>query len=96
MPERIARTDPFQQSRGVVGSGPYRFRADEYVSGVQTIYERNAAYVPTEDRSSGLTAGPKVAHLDRVEWRVIPDAATAASAAAPTLTAAAVLLVAAM
>jgi peptide/nickel transport system substrate-binding protein len=27
-----------------------------------------------------MTAGPKVAHFDRVEWRIIPDASTAAAA----------------
>ena len=26
------------------------------------------------------TAGPKVAHFDRIEWRIIPDAATVAGA----------------
>ena len=26
------------------------------------------------------TAGPKVAHFDRIEWHIIPDAATVAAA----------------
>ncbi len=80
MPERLARTDAFTQLREVVGSGPYRFKADEYRTGNQAIFERNADYVPTPDRSTGMTAGPKVVHFDRVEWRTIPDAATAAAA----------------
>ena len=33
MPERIAATDPFKQITEVVGSGPFRFVADEYVAG---------------------------------------------------------------
>ena len=28
MPERLARTDPFQQVREAIGSGPFRFKAD--------------------------------------------------------------------
>ena len=31
-------------------------------------------------RGGGLTAGPKISHFDRVEWVVIPEAATAAAA----------------
>ena len=80
MPERIARTDPFTQIKETIGSGPLRFRADEYLSGSRMVYERNPAYVPTSDVGRGLTAGPKVVHFDRVEWIVIPEAATAAAA----------------
>ena len=80
MPERMARTDAFTQLREVVGSGPYRFKADEYRTGNQAIFERNPDYSPTPDRSTGMTAGPKLVHFDRVEWRTIPDAATASAA----------------
>lgn len=80
MPERLARTDPFQQVREAVGSGPYRFKADEFNSGSMVVYERNAAYSPTPAGTRSLTAGPKVANFDRVEWHIITDAATAASA----------------
>lgn len=80
MPERIARTDPFTQIRDAIGSGPFRFRPDEYNSGSRAVYERNPDYRPTSDSGKGLTAGPKVAHFDRVEWLIIPDAATAAAA----------------
>ncbi len=80
MPERLASTDAFTQLREVVGSGPFRFKAEEYRSGDQAVFERFAGYSPTPDRSSGLTAGPKLANFDRIEWRTIPDAATAAAA----------------
>jgi len=80
MPERLARTDPFQQVREAVGSGPYRFKADEFNSGSMVVYERNAAYSPTPASARSLTAGPKVANFERVEWHIITDAATAASA----------------
>ncbi len=80
MPERLAQTDAFQQVREVVGSGPYRFKADEYVSGSRAVYERNADYVPTPAVGNGLTSGPKLVHMDRVVWNMIPDLATSAAA----------------
>ncbi len=80
MPERLARTDPFQQVREAIGSGPFRFKADEYNSGSLVVYERNRDYVPVSSGTPSLTAGPKVAHFDRVEWHIIVDAATAAAA----------------
>jgi peptide/nickel transport system substrate-binding protein len=80
MPERLASTDPFQQVREVVGSGPYRFKADEFNSGSLVVYERFAGYAPTTAAGQGLLAGPKVAHFDRVEWTIITDAATSAAA----------------
>ncbi len=80
MPERLARTDAFKQVSEMVGSGPYRFKADERVVGARVVYERNAAYVPRADGSAEWTSGPKVAHFDRIEWVVIPDEATAAAA----------------
>ena len=33
MPERIARTDPFKQISEYIGSGPFRFKRDEWVPG---------------------------------------------------------------
>jgi peptide/nickel transport system substrate-binding protein len=80
MPERLARTDPFQQVREAVGSGPFRFKADEYNSGSMVVYTKNEAYVPVPSGTPSLIAGPKVVHFDRVEWHIIVDAATAAAA----------------
>ena len=80
MPERIARTDAFTQIRDSVGSGPFRFKADEFNSGSRVVYERNPDYSPTPAGPPSLTAGAKVAHFDRVEWHIITDAATAAAA----------------
>ncbi len=79
MPERLARTDAATQVSEMVGSGPFRFVAGERVAGARTVYARNEAYVPREGAAS-FTAGGKVAHLERVEWVVMPDAATAAAA----------------
>ena len=80
MPERVARTDPFQQIRETVGSGPFRFRPDEYNSGSLAAYERHRDYSPTPNGRPSLTAGPKLAHFDRVEWHMIADASTASAA----------------
>ena len=80
MPERLAKTDPFTQVTEMVGSGPFRFKADERVVGAQVVYERFAGYVPREGGAPQWTSGPKRAFVDRVEWTVIPDQATAASA----------------
>ncbi len=79
MPERLI-TDPTKQVTEVVGSGPFRFLANERVSGVRTVYERFRDYTPRADGPNQFTAGPKVAHLDRVEWQLIPDPPTAAAA----------------
>jgi peptide/nickel transport system substrate-binding protein len=80
MPERIAQTDPFQQIKETVGSGPYRFLPREYNSGSFIAYERNPAYAPVTSGEPSLTAGPKVGHFDRIEWHIIVDPATASAA----------------
>jgi peptide/nickel transport system substrate-binding protein len=80
MPERLAQTDPNKQVTEMVGSGPYRFVTAERVPGSRVVYEKFAGYVPRADGPATFTAGPKVAHFERVEWQVIPDSSTAASA----------------
>jgi peptide/nickel transport system substrate-binding protein len=79
MPERIARTDPFQQVTEMVGSGPFRFRADQFRPGDTAVYERFAQYQPRSEPTDFL-AGAKTVHFDRVEWKVMPDPATAGAA----------------
>ncbi len=79
MPEHIARTDPFKQISDTTGSGPFKFVAGEFVPGARVVYARNADYVPRQEPADWMTGG-KVAHFDRVEWRVIPDSGTAAAA----------------
>lgn len=79
MPERIAGTDPFKQITDATGSGPFRWKADEFNSGSLMVYERHAGYVPGPGAPS-LTAGGKVAYFDRIEWQIIADGATAAAA----------------
>jgi peptide/nickel transport system substrate-binding protein len=79
MPERLAKTDPFKSVTEMVGSGPFRFLKDEFVAGSSVAYEKNADYVPRQE-APDWTAGGKVVHFDRVEWKIIPDSSTAASA----------------
>ena len=79
MPEHVAKTDPYKQNTEAVGSGPYRFLADEFVSGAHVAYARFADYVPRPEPAEWTTGG-KVAHFDRVEWRIIPDSTTATAA----------------
>ncbi len=80
MPERLAATDPFAQVPEMVGSGPFRFKADERVPGAKIVYTKFERYVPRADGVTTWTAGPKVVHFDRVEWNSMPDASTANSA----------------
>ena len=79
MPARIAQTDPFQQIKEFVGSGPYRFVRDEWLPGARAVFARFDGYTPRAEPSDWL-AGGKRALLDRVEWTIVPDPATAAAA----------------
>jgi peptide/nickel transport system substrate-binding protein len=79
MPARMARTDAFQQITEYVGSGPFRFLRDEWVSGSRAVYVRNEKYVPRDEPASNMAGGKRV-YLDRVEWHIIGDPATAAAA----------------
>jgi peptide/nickel transport system substrate-binding protein len=79
MPERMAKTDPYQQIKEYVGSGPYRFVTDEWVSGSKAVYAKFDGYKP-RDEAPSFTAGGKVANFDRIEWLVMPDPATASAA----------------
>jgi peptide/nickel transport system substrate-binding protein len=79
MPARLAATDPNEQVKEVVGSGPFKFVKDEWQPGNRVVYLRNANYVPRKEKPSGA-AGAKLPLVDRVEWRYIPDPATAGAA----------------
>ncbi|PWC26536.1 ABC transporter substrate-binding protein [Teichococcus aestuarii] len=80
MPERIARTDPGTQITEIIGSGPFRYVQEERLQGARNVYARFDGYRPREGGPALGTAGPKVAHYDRVVWTTIPDASTAAGA----------------
>ena len=71
--------DPSKPITTAIGSGPFRFNHAARVSGALTVFDRNPDYVPRDEPPDGLAGGRRV-KVDRVEWRVIPDASTAAAA----------------
>lgn len=79
MPERVALTDPFKQITEVIGSGPFRWVRDEYVIASHAAFARFDRYTPRDEPPSYMAGGHRVM-LDRVEWKMIPDAGTAANA----------------
>ena len=79
MPERLANKPGTEQVTDPVGSGPFRFLKDEWVSGVSCAYAKFDGYVPRNEPPA-FFAGGKVAHFNRVEWTVQTDHATAAAA----------------
>lgn len=78
-PERLAKTDAFKPITDQTGSGPFRFLPDEFVTGSRAAYARHDGYVPRQEEPV-MWAGGKHAYFDRVEWHILPDAATAAAA----------------
>ena len=79
LPERLAATDPFKPVPEAIGSGPFRYLPNEYVSGHRAVFERFEKYVPRPEPASFAAGGYRVL-VDRVEWQIIPDPSTAANA----------------
>jgi peptide/nickel transport system substrate-binding protein len=79
MPERIAQTDPFKQMSEYIGSGPFKFAKAEWVPGAKAVFEKFTDYVPRQEKPVWLAGGKQVL-VDRVEWVIMPDPATAAAA----------------
>ncbi|MEH3119932.1 MAG: ABC transporter substrate-binding protein [Methylorubrum populi] len=79
MPTRIARTPATEAIKEHIGSGPFRFVADEFQPGVRAVYAKFADYIPRGEPAS-WTAGGKVVNVDRVVWVAMPDTQTAANA----------------
>jgi peptide/nickel transport system substrate-binding protein len=59
MPERLANTDPFKQVTEMVGSGPFRFLKDEFVSGSHVAYARFDRYVPRGEPADFTSGGKR-------------------------------------
>jgi peptide/nickel transport system substrate-binding protein len=78
MPERLAKTDPYQQVTEMVGSGPFKFVPEEFEPGHRVVYVKNGDYIPRSEPSSWASGG-KVVKVDRVEWLYVPDAMTKAA-----------------
>lgn len=79
MPERVAKTDAFENIKDTIGSGPFKFVKEEWVPGNKVVFVKNTDYVPRKEAPSWASGG-KVVKVDRVEWIYIPDSATAAAA----------------
>jgi peptide/nickel transport system substrate-binding protein len=79
MPERVAKTDPFQQLTDTTGSGPFIFVKDQWKPGDKTVYVKNPKYKPRGEPASGM-AGGKIAKVDRVEWVAMSDQQTVVNA----------------
>lgn len=79
MREKEASTDPFEQIKETIGSGPLIFVKEEWRPGAKVVYRKNPDYKPRSELASGY-AGGKVVHIDRVEWTVVPDQGTQANA----------------
>jgi peptide/nickel transport system substrate-binding protein len=68
-----------KQVTNAIGSGPFRYVASERVSGAKVVWVRNQDYIPRKEPADGWSGG-RVVKVDRVEWHVLPDPATAAAA----------------
>ena len=80
MPERIvAKADAYTQIKDAIGSGPYRFVADEWDMSTRAVFTKFEKYTPRQEKPE-FWSGGKVAYLDRVEWHIMPDMGTAAQA----------------
>ncbi len=79
MPERIAKTDPFTLIAEYVGSGPMKFKRDEWNPGSRAVFELNRDYQPRSETASWLAGGKRM-NFDRIEWLILPDDATKAAA----------------
>ena len=79
MREQDAKTSAFDQVTTAIGSGPFMFVAEAYRAGDRALYRRFPGYVPRNEPADGY-AGGRVARVDEVEWRYLPDPATATQA----------------
>ena len=51
---RMRETDPQQQIKESIGSGPFIFAKDQWVPGSKAVYVKNTDYVPRTERAVGL------------------------------------------
>jgi peptide/nickel transport system substrate-binding protein len=82
MPERLAKTDAFEQIKEAVGSGPFTLVASERIPGQRVVFDKNPDYIPRASGEPSFGAGPKVVHVDRVIWNFVQDPSTASAALA--------------
>jgi peptide/nickel transport system substrate-binding protein len=79
MPKRLAETPSTEPIPEQIGSGPFKWVADEFQPGVKVVYEKFEDYVPRDEPASWASGG-KVVNIDRVEWIVMSDDQTTLNA----------------
>ncbi|MBI1773883.1 MAG: ABC transporter substrate-binding protein [Proteobacteria bacterium] len=79
MRAKEASTDPAVAVTETIGSGPFRFRREDYVPGSRVVYVRNTDYI-ARNEPPNFYAGSKAVKIDRLEWQVMPDTNTGISA----------------
>lgn len=79
MPERLAQTDAYTQTKDPTGSGPFKMVMSEWQPGHKVVFVKNQDYVPRAEPPDGVSGG-KVVKVDGVEWDYIPDGVTALQA----------------
>src|SRR5260221_10334717 len=67
MREKEALTDPQQQVKESVGSGPFVFAKDQWVPGSKAVYLKNKDYWPRADEPPSGFAGAKIPGVDGIE-----------------------------
>ncbi len=78
MPERMAKVDPMKQVTETVGSGPYRFLKDEFVSGAKASGRSSTAISRARSRSTAsravasrrsIASNGRSSAIPRRQWR---------------------------
>jgi peptide/nickel transport system substrate-binding protein len=79
MREADATRPATQPLTNPIGSGPFKYVASERESGHRVVFDRNLDYIARSEPPDGA-AGARIVRFDRIEWTIIPDAATVANA----------------
>lgn len=79
MPARIAATPADTAITEHVGSGPFKFVAEDFQPGLKSHYVKFQEYVPRDEPPSWM-AGGKVVNVDEVVWLTMADAQTSINA----------------
>jgi peptide/nickel transport system substrate-binding protein len=75
----MAKVDPMKQVTETIGSGPFRFLKDEFVSGAKAAWAKFDGYIPRKEPVDSI-AGGRIPAVDRIEWAFISDPSTAMAA----------------
>ena len=79
MPARVVQAAGEQRIKEIIGSGPFRFRPDQFRPGDRMLLERFSAYSPRAEEPDFL-AGGKAVRIEQLLLKTMPDDATGATA----------------